>query len=581
MTPNESTPEAAANSAASNTNVRITFVPPSDSHEIDFLDDGDRRLDLQRKSSRRSVSSLSTTQSQAKSTRGFSFQRRRPRGLSRSSIRSGNSSYSKYSRSRSVFVDSDHESNGDNDTEEDVCFPFNDDTSHDGVNITELDQLLNDLTDDEELAPEEVPENNGQLSSVETKVEEPPETDSPNTLQEDVLKSPAQLRVPFMFSRRHDSIPDLELPEPQVETSDPTTRFSFFATQMDGTTHSNDLASLVGPEESFASLFNSNNGIWWLDCENPTEGEMKILSRAFGIHPLTSEDIRTEESREKFELFKNYYFVVFNTFETCKDDPEYLEPINFYIIVYNDGVLSFHFSPVEHCRNVRRRMRQLREYVDVTPDWICYALIDNITDTFAPIIHDIELEVDFIENAVFVREEGNSRDMSTIFDRLGKTRGVTMRMLRLLTGKAEVIRGFAKRCKEIWATMPGSENNGSDIALFLGDIEDHLVSMYQNLTAYEKILSRCHFNYMGVLQLEFVNSNNRMTTVLSKVTLIGTVLVPMNLVTGMFGMNVKVPGEGVENLNWFFGILAVVIFTICFLLYLANAYITRLGRRWA
>lgn len=578
MTPSESTPEEAANSAAPSSSVRILFAPPVESHEADVTDDGDRRLELQRKLSRRSVSSMSTTQSQTRSTRGFSFQRRRPRGLSGSSIRSGASSNSKFSRPRSVFVDSDHESDGANDTEEDVCFPFNDDTSHDGVNITELDQLLNDLTDEEDKPAVEGPDNNGQHSSLETKVEESPNTESPDTLQEDVLKSPAQLRVPFMFSRRHECMPDLELPEPQIENPDSSTRFSFFATQMDSTTHSSDLASLVGPDESFASLFNSNNGIWWLDCENPTESEMRILSRAFGIHPLTSEDIRTEESREKFELFKNYYFVVFNTFETCKDDPEYLEPINFYIIVYNDGVLSFHFSPVDHCRNVRRRMRQLREYVDVTPDWICYALIDNITDTFAPIIHDIEQEVDFIENAVFVREEGDSRDMSTIFDRLGKTRGVTMRMLRLLTGKAEVIRGFAKRCKEVWATMPGSENNGSDIALFLGDIEDHLVSMYQNLTAYEKILSRCHFNYMGVLQLEFVNSNNRMTTVLSKVTLIGTVLVPMNLVTGMFGMNVKVPGEGVENLDWFFGIFAVVVFTICALLYLANTYITRLGR---
>lgn len=54
---------------------------------------------------------------------------------------------------------------------------------------------------------------------------------------------------------------------------------------------------------------------FWLDVQNPTEEEMKVLSKSFGIHPLTTEDIFLGETREKVELFRNYYLVCFCSFD--------------------------------------------------------------------------------------------------------------------------------------------------------------------------------------------------------------------------------------------------------------------------
>lgn len=39
--------------------------------------------------------------------------------------------------------------------------------------------------------------------------------------------------------------------------------------------------------------------------------------------------------------------------------------------------------------------------------------------------------------------------------------------------------------------------------------------------------------------------------VLGKLTVLGTIVLPMNIVTGMWGMNVLVPGQDVESLTWF------------------------------
>ncbi|OJA15334.1 hypothetical protein AZE42_03343 [Rhizopogon vesiculosus] len=290
---------------------------------------------------------------------------------------------------------------------------------------------------------------------------------------------------------------------------------------------------------------------WWLDIQSPTDEEMKILSKVFSIHPLTAEDIQMEEAREKIELFRNYYLVCFRSFDQDPYSPTHLEPLNMYIIVFREGTLSFHFRPTPHPQNVRRRIKQLKDYISVTSDWISYALIDDITDAFGPLIQSIEYEVDSIDELVLILKEAEQSDM---LRRIGTCRKKVMGLLRLMGNKADVVKGLAKRCNENWRVAPTS-----DIGLYLSDIQDHLITMTQNLNHYEKILSRSHSNYLAQISIEMTDANNQINDVLSKMTALGTILIPMNLVTGIWGMNVHVPGQDVlENYHWFAGILSAL-----------------------
>jgi magnesium transporter len=263
--------------------------------------------------------------------------------------------------------------------------------------------------------------------------------------------------------------------------------------------------------------------IWWLDVLCPTEPEMKVLSKAFGIHPLTAEDVMMREQREKVELFRNYYFVSYRSFEQDANDEDYLEPVSIYVVVFRDGVISFHFSQTPHPANVRRRIRQLKDYLLLTTDWISYAIIDDITDSYFPLIEQIEEEVDDIDEAILQLHHttssektekennqiirkiekkflgrsssvgGRSTDKASdagqdeyaeagnMLRHVGECRKKVMGLYRLLGNKADVIKGFAKRCNEQWEIAPRS-----DIGLYLGDIQDHIVTMTGNLSHYEK-----------------------------------------------------------------------------------------------
>lgn len=518
-----------------------------------------------------------------------------------------------------------------------------------------------------------------------------------------------------------------------------------------------NIATTIGHKMRTSSMSLEDIPPFWLDVVNPTEEEMKVLSKAFGIHPLTTEDIFLGEVREKVELFKDYYLICFRSFDIVaekhtrrkkqkneslyssddsSDDSTHtskskkntswfqslfrrnrrrssiyseqtdygslnhsgslkkrrqslkkkreerekfkrksgdrhkprageLEPLNVYVIVFRTGVLTFHFAPTPHPINVRRRARLLKDYLNVTSDWIAYALIDDITDAFGPMIELIEDEVYDIEDAIlkmnhsgdtsssssssssdssssesslsesednitylnndnssdvsskshglfnrgrrsprhgslFSRQSGashstrssklsNSRSNSTrssrssgssssistfnaniigwkkkgdMLRRIGDCRKRVMSILRLLGAKADVIKGLAKRYNGQWDSAPQTE-----IGMYLDDIQDHIITMVSSLNHFEKLLSRSHSNYLAQINIDMTKVNNDMNDVLGKITILGTIVLPMNVITGLWGMNVIVPGQFNESLYWFFSILS------CMLLLAYGAYV--------
>ena len=117
---------------------------------------------------------------------------------------------------------------------------------------------------------------------------------------------------------------------------------------------------------------------------------------------------------------------------------------------------QFHFRPTPHPSNVRRRIKQLKDYISVTSDWISYALIDDITDAFGPLIQSIEYEVDSIDELVLILKDNlkETREQTDMLRRIGTCRKKVMGLLRLMGNKADVVKGLAKRCNENWQVAP-------------------------------------------------------------------------------------------------------------------------------
>lgn len=78
-----------------------------------------------------------------------------------------------------------------------------------------------------------------------------------------------------------------------------------------------------------------------------------------------------------------------------------------------------------------------------------------------------------------------------------------------------------------------------------------VASKFTPLTIKIRLLSRAHSNYLAQINIRMNERQEQTADVLGKLTVLGTIVLPMNIITGMWGMNVLVPGQDVDNLYWF------------------------------
>lgn len=129
--------------------------------------------------------------------------------------------------------------------------------------------------------------------------------------------------------------------------------------------------------QQLSQIFGQNpEDAWWLDMQNPTDREVRKLCAAFGVHPLTVEDILRQESSEKLEEYPTYRFASVQSFHEAREDDETVyNPYSVYMIIFSEGILSFCFNGSEHSVHVEERITKFEDHVSIKSNWVFYAFV--------------------------------------------------------------------------------------------------------------------------------------------------------------------------------------------------------------
>ena len=129
-------------------------------------------------------------------------------------------------------------------------------------------------------------------------------------------------------------------------------------------------------------------------------------------------------------------------------------------------------------------------------------------------------------------------------------------MLRVLIKRLDAI-GSAVKSPTATAEQSLWAATIRDTSLYLGDVQDHVITMVQTLQHVDTTLTRAHSNYLAQINIEQSRTAIEANESMTRLTAIASILVPLNIITGLWGMNVKVPGivDEADNYGWFFGIV--------------------------
>ncbi|KAF8324880.1 uncharacterized protein EI90DRAFT_2933583 [Cantharellus anzutake] len=114
--------------------------------------------------------------------------------------------------------------------------------------------------------------------------------------------------------------------------------------------------------------------------------------------------------------------------------------------------------------------------------------------------------------------------------RMSQTRRTVTLLARLLAPKNEALGILRKRLTGV-----------ADLGAHLDDVQDHLLTMQQSLVYYERVLAHSQPTYLSGLRVNLAQATNRADSTLWKLSVLLTAIYCMQVVIGIFSMNVHVP----------------------------------------
>ncbi|KAF8640480.1 hypothetical protein AX17_000143 [Amanita inopinata Kibby_2008] len=136
-----------------------------------------------------------------------------------------------------------------------------------------------------------------------------------------------------------------------------------------------------------------------------------------------------------------------------------------------------------------------------------------------------------------------TQDSTITLRRIAKTRRLVTSLSRLLAAKSEVVAQIRKRLMTAARTGLGSGVSKDDmnIAMYMGDVQDHILTLQLSLAHYERILSHLHPTYLSQLRTNFALTKAGKGKSLLYLSVITIAVLCIQTYVGILSMNVTVP----------------------------------------
>ena len=286
----------------------------------------------------------------------------------------------------------------------------------------------------------------------------------------------------------------------------------------------------------------SANGLTWIHLNAPSAAEAAALAERFGWHPLDLEDVLSKRQRPKIDDYPDEYLFIVLHFPFYDKTVQRLNAAELDIFLGPDFLITL---PNVELLPVTRLFARCEDDPELLGElfakgsgYLLYHVLDDLFDYCFPILDKIGHKLDRIEDEMFegrseevVRDISNAKQEIISYRKIIKPERSTLRLLE----------------RHVQRFLP------QDLELYFDDIVDATERIWDLLDNYKEVVEALEATNESVI-------NHKQNDVLRLLTIISVTLLPLTLISGIFGMNVNFPGFGTHAAFW--GIVGLMIVTI-------------------
>jgi magnesium transporter len=270
------------------------------------------------------------------------------------------------------------------------------------------------------------------------------------------------------------------------------------------------------PEDPVAGPASDGSGVLWVNVAGLHDvAVLERIGATMGFHPLVMEDIAHVGQRPKVEEYDDHLFVIVHMLRV-EEEPFRIVDEQVSLVVGKGCLFSFQESPGDVWEPVRERIRSGRGQLRARgPDYLAYALIDALVDSYFHIVERLGERAEQLEAEVV--DDPSPETMH----RVHALKRELLVLWRSIWPLREMLGSFLRvECELITDTTK----------LYLRDVYDHSAQLIDTVEVLRDITS-------GMRDLYLSDMSQRSNEVMKVLTIMASIFIPLTFVVGIYGMN--------------------------------------------
>jgi len=291
---------------------------------------------------------------------------------------------------------------------------------------------------------------------------------------------------------------------------------------------------------------------FWIDINNPGKEELDFIRQTFEFHPLDIEDIKQKTQRSKIDKYTKYIFLalLFPVYNTTTQEIEYSEVD---IFLGNDFLVTIHKSDMPLFEKLiglcQVDQNSKEKILGNNPAKLMYEILDRLYTYCFPMLDHISTDLEEMEKRIF---GNNEKEMVENI----------LSVRRNITNYRKMMQPHRKVLQKLMKGNQKSDlfyiNNGYEV--YIDNLVDHAKEIWEALDAFKESVEALHETNEAIF-------SHKLNKTMKTLTAVSVILLPLNIIIALWGMNLDVPFTNNEFGFWIIVIITVILGAL-FALYL-------------
>ena len=256
----------------------------------------------------------------------------------------------------------------------------------------------------------------------------------------------------------------------------------------------------------------------WVDIEDPTSELLEeLLEKRFGFHELAAEDSLSKNTLPKYDAFPHYDFFVFRAVDVSKLSA----------FLGHNFLVTVHTGTMHAIDEIYSRLPEDKRIVRNGVDYLLYEIVDLMVDAHFPLLEKIEECVDDLQDAIFKNAQPTHLDQ-----------------LLHLKRDVNVMRRQSLPQRELLNLMSRGDSPfiQKQHLIYFRDLYDHMFRISETIDSERDMMAGTMEAYLSVIA-------NRTNEIMRVLTVLSTIMLPLTLIAGIYGMNF----HHMPEIDWVYG----------------------------